>query len=109
MIESIIRASNILKIDELQLFNLAYEFWYSREAEPRQMNTVFSKYMTKKEAPPWAVHYARSVLRDYKSGNFDPVKFGVQQEVNALPLLCSLIFKIPRNLPSQDDDDVLAA
>lgn len=109
MIEFVIRASNILKVDELQLFYLAYEFWHAREAEPRHIRKVFSRYMDKKIAPPWVVHFARSVLRDYQCSNFNPAKFGVRPRPEALPLLRSLIFKTSRTLPLHDDNNVFIA
>ena len=110
MIELVIRASNILMIDELQLFSLSYEYWYAHEAEPRYIREVFSHYLSEKIAPPWVVHFARSVLRDYQTGNLDPEKFGIKPVVNEnIPLGWSLAFKTPFALPSNDDDDVLIA
>lgn len=109
MIESVIRASNLLCVDELELFNLAYQYWYAIEAEPREIYKIYTQYMHKKIAPPWAIHYARSVLGAYQSGNFDPTMFGIQPKTEELPLLCSLIFKIPRTYRLNEEDYLLVA
>ena len=94
MIVFIIRASNILRVDEFQLFNLAYQSWYDQQPELNQINDVFSHYVRNKTAPYWVIHFSRSVLQAYQSGNFDPARFGVHSESKGLPMVWSLIFKI---------------
>jgi hypothetical protein len=109
MIKLVIRASNLLRVDELQLFNLAYRFWYDRKAEARHINKVFTHYLHKKIAPPWVAHFARSVLQAYQSGDLDPIRFGIYPEFEELPLGWSLVFKTPRTLPLNNTDEVLIA
>ena len=109
MITLVIRASNLLRVDELQLFNLAYRFWYEQKADTRLINKDFSHYLRKKIAPPWVIHFARSVLQAYQAGNFDPIRFGVHPEFEALPLGWSLVFQIPSTLPLKDADEVFIA
>jgi hypothetical protein len=56
MILLVIRASNVLRVDELELFNLAYRFWHHRTAETKHIAALFADYLDNKTAPPWVVH-----------------------------------------------------
>ena len=105
----VIRAANLLRVDELELFNLAHRFWHYRTAEPRQIDLVFNEYLDKKVAPPWVVHYARSVVQAYNRGNFEPVNFGIYPSHEEIPLTWSLAFQIPPSMPLNDANDLLIA
>ena len=109
MILIVIRASNLLRVDELQLFKLAYRYWHHRTAESHHIHALFTDYLNNKIAPPWVVHFARSVLRAYESGHLEPARFGVYPAYEELPLGWSLAFQTPRSLPLNDPDGLLIA
>lgn len=109
MILLVIRASNVLRVDELELFNLAYRFWHNRAAEAEHITSLFAEYLDNKTAPPWVVHFARCVLQAYHSGNLEPASFGVYSKYEKIPLDWSMAFQIPVTLPLNDPDDVLIA
>ena len=109
MILLIIRAANVLNVDELQLFGLAHRFWHHQSAEPRQIDVVFKEYLDKKIAPPWVVHFSRSVLQAYNSGNLEPAEFGVYPAYEEIPLVWSLAFQTPLTIPLNESNDLLVA
>lgn len=109
MILLVIRASNVLRVDELELFKLAYQFWHNRSAESNHIGELFAEYLNNKTAPPWVVHFARCVLQAYRSGNLEPAKFGVYPAHEDIPLGWSLAFNTPLALPLNDPADVLIA
>ena len=111
MIMLVIRAANLLRVDELELFKLAHQFWHHHTDEPRHIHIkmAFSEYLEKKTAPPWVVHFARSVVQAYDGGNFEPVAFGVYPSYEAIPLTWSLAFQTPLSLPLNELSDLLIA
>lgn len=109
MIMLVIRAANLLRVDELELFKLAHRFWHHQTIETRQIKSVFNEYLETKNAPPWVVHYARSVVQAYNGGHFEPVAFGVYPCFEEIPLSWSLAFQTPLSLPLNELGDLLIA
>jgi hypothetical protein len=109
MLLIIIRAANILRVDELELFRLAYRFWYHYTGETRDIKTAFDEYLDKQLAPPWVVHFARSVVEAYDHGSFEPAMFGIYPSCEVIPLSWSLVFQIPLSVPFNETDDLLVA
>lgn len=105
----VIRAANLLNVDELEVFRLAHRFWYHRTDDTNSINTAFDNYLRKKTAPPWVVHFSRTVIRSHDHGNFDPVMFGIYPEYEKLPLSWSLAFQTPRYVSFDKAGDVLVA
>jgi hypothetical protein len=109
MVPVVIRAANLLHVDELEIFKLAYQFWYRRADEPRAMNVEFNKYLTNKTAPPWVMHFARMVVQAYNRGDFDPVTFGIYPDYEKIPLCYSLAFQTPRFVPLNKSGEMFIA
>ncbi len=109
MILLVIRAANLLEVNELQLFDLAHRFWHHHSADPRQIYAVFTNYLNTKIAPPWVVHFSRSVLRAYNTGTFEPVDFGIYPTYEKIPLGWSLAFHTPLSMPLNNPEDLLVA
>ena len=109
MVLLVIRAANLLSVDELEVFKLAHRFWHHRTAENCYIKKAFHKYLEKKIVPPWVMHYARSVVQAYEHGNFEPALFGISPSFEAIPLTWSLAFQTPRSLPLNEAGDLLVA
>ena len=105
----VIRAANLLQVDELEVFRLAYRFWHRRSDDADCINAAFDKYLRQKTAPPWVVHFARTVVQTYERGNFDPAMFGIYPEYERIPLTWSLAFQTPRYVSLNTAGDVLVA
>jgi len=109
MFSVVIRAANVLQVDELEVFRLAHRFWNRQCDEPSYIGRAFSKYLQEKVAPPWVNHFARRVLQSYQSKNFDPAAFGVYPCYERLPLIWSLALQTPRYVPLKRACDVFVA
>jgi len=109
MILLVIRAANLLRVDELELFKLAHRFWQDHTVEARHIYVAFNEYLETKTAPPWVVHFARSVVQAYNGGNFEPVMFGIHPSYEEIPLSWSLAFQTPRSVPLNEINDLLIA
>ena len=105
----VIRAANLLNVDELEVFRLAHNFWYHRADEANSVNAAFNKYLRKKIAPPWVVHFARTVVQAYDRGSFDPVMFGIYPKYEQIPLCYALAFQTPRFVPLNKTAEVFIA
>lgn len=109
MLPLVLRAANLLQVDEHEVFRLAYRFWNRRCDEPSFIGKAFKKYLQEKTAPPWVVHFARRVIQAYNHNNFDPAAFGVYPSYEKLPLTLSIALQIPRYVKLKQSCDVLAA
>jgi hypothetical protein len=109
MILLVIRAANLLRVDELEVFRLAYRFCFHRAAEPRNVKAAFDEYLDTQLVPSWVVHFARSVVDAYHRGSFEPAMFGVYPPCEVIPLSWSLVFQTPLSVPFNEIDDLLVA
>lgn len=106
MVESVLRAANILHVDELEIFRLADRYW-RRESE--DLGVAFARYLKWKTVPHWVLHFARTVIQAYNEGNFEPALFGVYPSYESIQFSWALVFNIPRSLPLVTDGNLLIA
>lgn len=109
MVLFVIRAANILSVDEFEVFNLAHQYWHHSNAESCYIKNAFTKYLDKKVVPPWVNHYARSVIQAYDCGNFEPALFGIYPSFEQIPLGWSLAFNTPLSMQLNEASDLLVA
>lgn len=109
MVLVVIRAANLLRIDEFKLFELAHRFWHHRTGEYLFIKKAFNNYLDNKTAPPWVVHFARSVVQAYDRGDLEPAMFGIYPSYETIPLTWSLAFRIPLSLPLNEGGDLFVA
>lgn len=109
MVPIVLRAANLLSVDELEVFKLAHRFWYCRADEPMVITAEFNKYLSKRIAPPWVMHFARTVVQTYNRGDFDPATFGIYPDYEKIPLCYSLAFQTSRFLPLNKTGEVFVA
>ena len=64
-------AANILQVGEFQLLQLAYRDWHGEDLPEDQTDHLFHSFMIDGIVPPWARHYARTILREEQSGRLD--------------------------------------
>ena len=106
---TVIRAANLLRVSEYRLFELAYHHWHQCMAEPQIINLAFRHYLNNAIVPLWTVHFARSVVRAYRAGDFDPAIFGVYPPYEGIPLMWALAFRSPLSVPLGSKRDILIA
>ena len=106
MVELVLRAANILHVDELKVFQLADRYW-NRESE--DLDKEFDKFLNQKVVPHWVQHFARTVIKAYEKGNFEPAQFGVYPSYEAIQFSWALIFNTPSYLPLSTDGNLLIA
>jgi len=106
MVESVLRAANILNVDELEVFRLADRCW-SRQSD--DLRVVFAKYLQRKILPHWVQHFARTVIKSYEEGNFEPALFGVYPSYESTPFTWALVFNTPSCFPINTDGNLLIA
>lgn len=64
-------AANLLQVGEFQLLQLAYHEWFGQDLPQELVSRLFTTYMMHHQVPPWARHYARSILAYYRSGQLN--------------------------------------
>ncbi|MDX1811965.1 MAG: hypothetical protein R3240_08465 [Gammaproteobacteria bacterium] len=106
MVESVLRAANILNVDELEVFHLAARYW-SRHTD--DIKVAFKEYLSNKSVPHWVLHFSRNVLKAYERGNFEPALFGVFPSHESIQFTWALVFKTPLSLPLNTDGNLLIA
>lgn len=73
----VLSASSVLEITEFHLFELAYERWFGEPPLQEKLESVYTLYMFRANAPFWVRQYCREVLTREKNGMLDPTEFGV--------------------------------
>lgn len=73
----VLAASSLLQITEFHLFELAYERWFGRNAEERELEACFARYMFASRAPFWVRQFCRDVSIMDNDGSLNPRDFGV--------------------------------
>lgn len=99
MVMVVMKAANILQVDELEVFQLAHRFNHLTSDETTIINLTFKKYLEEKIAPPWVTQFARLVVQAYQRGDFDPAMFGILPKYDRMPLCWSLLTQTPRYVP----------
>ena len=105
----VIRAANLLSVDEFEVFQLAHRFWHHSAGELKTIKSAFNKYLDKKIVPPWVMHFARTVVRAYDCGDLEPAVFGIYPAFEQIPLSWSLAFNTPLSLPLNEASDLMIA
>jgi len=59
----VIRCANELDTSEFDVFRLAYEWWYGRKANERNIESLFKDYMEENIVPHFVMHFARNFLQ----------------------------------------------
>ena len=106
MVELVLRAANLLNVDELEVFRLSDRYWHHRTND---IKAAFRKYLTKKIVPYWVLHFARTVVKAYECGDLEPLLFGVYPSYERIQLTWALAFRTPLSLPLNDSDGLLVA
>jgi len=77
----VLEASSLLQITEFNLFELAHQRWFGSPADEQDLETTFARYMFAATAPPWVRKFCRDVADTERTGELDPLAFGVHPRV----------------------------
>ena len=64
----VMSAANTFEINEYEVFTLAYEAWYGRPAEIKEIEPTYARYLLDGIVPAWVRSYCRNFV------NMDTVK-----------------------------------
>ena len=64
-------AANLLQVGEFQLLQLAYHEWFGKDLPQEFVSRLFTAYMMHHQVPPWARHYARTILDRHRGGQLN--------------------------------------
>ena len=64
-------AANLLQVGEFQLLQLAYHEWFGKDLPRELVSGLFTNYMMHHQVPPWARHFARSILECHRGGQLN--------------------------------------
>jgi len=56
------QAANRLGVGEFQLFQLAHADWFGVEADAKELEPLFFRYLMHDQTDPWVRHYARRII-----------------------------------------------
>ena len=56
------QAANRLGVGEFQVFQLAHADWFGAEADAKELEPVFFRYLLHDQTDPWVRHYARRIV-----------------------------------------------
>lgn len=56
------QAANRLGVGEFQVFQLAHADWFGAEADAKELEPVFFRYLMQDQTDPWVRHYARRIV-----------------------------------------------
>ncbi|MDH3474938.1 MAG: hypothetical protein OEM59_14745 [Rhodospirillales bacterium] len=73
---AVVEAAWALKIGEFDLFRLAHRRWYGAEADEKDLEARFARYMFQQSVPPWVRQFCREVLSRRQAGTLDRRAFG---------------------------------
>ncbi len=82
-VRHVAEAGRVLQVQEVEIFRLAYRFWYERELRNDVLDEAFADYLLSEKVPSWVRDYCRRVLNLAALGQLRPREFGVERpEVN---------------------------
>ncbi len=58
----VLNTANTFEIDEYEVFTLAYEAWYGRPADIREIEPEYARYMLNGVIPAWVRSYCRNFV-----------------------------------------------
>lgn len=70
-------AAEALHIKEFPFFRVAFDWWFGRTAEDREIERLFVSYLKTERAPHWVRQFAREILNRRAQGRLDPSDFGL--------------------------------
>ena len=73
-------ACDALDVKEIDLFRLAHVRWFGREADEKDLERPFMRYLFTQRAPMWVRQCTREVLRQKSAGTVDRTRFGLPYE-----------------------------
>lgn len=106
MVELVLRSANLLNVNEFEVFCLANRHWHH---QPQDVNDAFREYLNNRFVPPWVLHFARSVVKAYERGGFEPVLFGVYPTFETISITWALAFRAPCQLVLNGESGLLVA
>ncbi len=74
-------ARTLLGVLDFEFFRLAWNDWHASEANDRDLEPGFVRFLFRQQAPSYVRHFARRVLEDEAHGCLDPVSLGVEESV----------------------------
>ncbi len=65
------QAANRLGVGEFQVFQLAHADWFGAEADAKELEPIFFRYLMHDQTDPWVRHYARRIVDLDERGALD--------------------------------------
>ena len=78
-VRHLVRTSVLLGVAEVEVFRLAYGYWYDRKMDDKLLDDLVGVYLTRRETPEWVGGFCKRVLHRADAGELDPGEFGVRQ------------------------------
>lgn len=82
-VSCVVAASDALHIKEIRLFQVAFTWWFGRDASDTDVEKPFMRYLTTERAPVWVRQFAREVLARKNEGRLDPHDYGLPPIVDS--------------------------
>ena len=76
-VTNVVAAAEALNVREYSLFNVAYAWWFGRDAGEKEVEGPFMRYLMTEQAPVWVRQFAREVLARKREGRLDPRLYGL--------------------------------
>ena len=77
-VQNVVYAAAVLQISEFDVFRLAYQEWFGRPAERREMEACFHRYLGATQAPVWVRAFVRRIRQLAEEGRLDLRAFGLE-------------------------------
>jgi hypothetical protein len=77
--EAVSFVAGLLDISEFRLFEMAYASWFGRDATEKALDGFFGTYLKSGLIPFWVRNMVRTVMCEYRKGNWTPSRFGIDQ------------------------------
>jgi hypothetical protein len=84
-VTNVVAAAEALNVREYNLFNVAYAWWFGRDAGEKEVERPFMRYLMTEQAPVWVRQFAREVLERKREGRLDPRQYGLPPVPPPLP------------------------
>lgn len=85
-IRHLAEVSHFLSVSEVEIFRLAYRYWYDRELSETLKDDLMAEYLNEQKLPGWVRTYCSRILDAAATGRFDHREFGVERP-GAIPVL----------------------
>lgn len=77
-VQAVVYTAAVLRISEFEVFRLAYQEWFGRPAENREMEVCFHRYLAATQAPVWVRSFVRRIRKLVEEGRLDLRAFGLE-------------------------------